>query len=412
MNAHFKHIAQSPLVRDSAKLLSANVIAQVIGLVIYPLLTRLYLPDDFGELNIFLSMGGIITLLSTAELQYAIVLPKDDHKAWNLLQCALTVLIITTLATLWKPLLALYVFVMGLWTLLNYWYTRQQRFSAIARYQVGQSISSAALKSGMGYIHLGSGLIWGSILAPLLSLVSNWFYAGKQSLSGHLKTPWKKDELTTALQEYKNFPCYNLPRSLVNNLGGNLPALILAPVFSLAELGFFGMALTLAFRPINMVSASIYQVLFQQFSEHFNRRESIRPIFRKYVTNAALIAIPCFAILWWFLPTLCGWILGEGWETCGTYIRWMLPWLLCSLLVAPICSLSDVFGQQKKGFLFELLLFVARIGGMSIGLFTHQFIHAVIGYSIGNAVVMALQLIWYTSLVHRYELAQKGDSLS
>lgn len=391
------------LVRNSAQLLSANVFAQALGLAVYPILTRLYAPEDFGALNVFLSMAGIVTLLSTAELQYAIVLPKDDHKAWNVLQCGLIVLAFVSLCCLWKPLLALYVLVMGVWTLLNYWYTRQQQFGHISRYQIGQSVSSAAIKTGMAYTPLSGGLIWGSVLAPLLSLLTNWFYAGRHSIGERWKTPLRKDELLAAASEYRNFPCFNLPRALANNLGCNLPSLLLAPVFGLYALGFFGIALTLAFRPINMISGSIYQVLYQQFSERVHQRASLRPLYRTYLTRAAMIALPGFAALWFALPWLCRMLLGEEWGLTGEYIRWMLPWLLCSLLVAPVCSLCDVFGEQKKGFLFEILLTLARLSGIGLGILTHNILYAVIGYSLGNTLVMALQLAWYSRLVHRYE---------
>ena len=68
---------RSEFGRNSAKLLSSNAIAQIIGLLIYPILSRLYSPDDFGLVNLFLSIGGVITLFATAEYQYAIMLPKS-----------------------------------------------------------------------------------------------------------------------------------------------------------------------------------------------------------------------------------------------------------------------------------------------------------------------------------------------
>lgn len=424
MADRLKNISSSSLVRNSAKLLSANVLAQALALLVYPILTRLYTPEDFGALNLFLSLGGIIALLSTAELQYAIVLPKDENKAWRLIQCGVVVLLTvaaltlgltpifshcTNLSTGHSALLAPYVLFMGLWTLLNYWYTREKQFGAISRYQIGQSISSSAIKIGLGYAPFGGGLIYGSVLAPLIGLLTTWFTAGRRLIGHRWRTAFVKKEMREALREYRNFPCYNLPRSLVGNLGSNLPSLLLAPVFGLTELGFFGMALTLAFRPINMISASIYQVLFQQFSERYNHQSSIISIYRKYISRAALIAISGFAALWFVLPWLCRILLGEGWEITGEYIRWMLPWLLCSLLVAPVCSLCDVFGEQKKGFLFEILLTIARLGGIGIGLLTHNFLYAVIGYSLGNALIMAAQLVWYTGLVHRYEAARRAS---
>ena len=75
------NIFRSDVVRNTTKLLSANVLAQVVGLLIYPLLTRLYSQDDFGLLSLFVSMGGVLALVSTAEYQYSIVLPKDEKTA-------------------------------------------------------------------------------------------------------------------------------------------------------------------------------------------------------------------------------------------------------------------------------------------------------------------------------------------
>ena len=60
-------------VRNVAKLLSANVVAQVIGLLVYPILTRMYTPEDFGLMNLFVSIGSVLVILATAEYYYAIV---------------------------------------------------------------------------------------------------------------------------------------------------------------------------------------------------------------------------------------------------------------------------------------------------------------------------------------------------
>ena len=77
------HLIKSSGVRNFTKLLSANVVAQVIGLVVYPILTRMYAPEDFGLLNLFMSIGGVLAILSTAEYYYAIVLPKEEKDAEN-----------------------------------------------------------------------------------------------------------------------------------------------------------------------------------------------------------------------------------------------------------------------------------------------------------------------------------------
>ena len=134
-----KRLIQSAGARNFAKLLSANVVAQAIGLLVYPVLTRLYAPDDFGLLNLFLSIGGILSILATAEYQYAIVLPKEQSDAvacfhvgalWLLLVsvlCGLPSLFRAQIAALFNvsalatyyAFLCVFILSTGLWNLLN-----------------------------------------------------------------------------------------------------------------------------------------------------------------------------------------------------------------------------------------------------------------------------------------------------
>jgi O-antigen/teichoic acid export membrane protein len=413
---------RSEIVRNSTKLLTANVVAQVVGLLVYPILTRLYSPDDFGLLNLFLSIGGVLVLLATADYQYAIVLPKEDDKARAVFQvgaftticvsvlCLLAIPFSTPIATLfnapnlanWLWLMPFFVLIYALWTLLNYWYTRRKNFGQISAYQVTQSSLGALSKIGFGVTGAtSSGLIVSSIIAPFVALVANICINFKQKLADLLHID--RNACRIVAREYANFPKFSLPRALVNNLSSNLPSLLLTPFFGLANLGFWGMGITLAFRPLNIISASIYQVMFEHITERVNQRQSIAHFLRKFLRLSALIFIPCFAALYFILPWLTSWLLGADWEITGHYIRWMLPWLTMSMLVAPICFLSDIFSKQKIGLLLEILLVCARLAGMLVGIVTNNFYNAIIGYSLGSALVIAVQLAWYISLIVRYE---------
>ena len=415
------NIFHSEVVRNTTKLLSANVIAQVVGLLIYPLLTRLYSQDDFGLLSLFVSMGGVLALVGTAEYQYSIVLPSDEKTAvgsWHIgaiILCCVTLLVALsvpfapqiaglfkapTLAE-WYWLLPLYVFLMGLWALLNYWFSRHKQFGKIGTYQVTQSLVGAGAKAGFGAAGFTSGgLIVSSILAPLTAVGLN-ILTSLKSLNP-LRT-FDKNATLTAARTYRNFPCFSLPRALVNNVSGNLGVWLLTPAFGLTSVGFFGMAITLAFRPLNVICNSIYQVLFQRTSERVQQHQSIRHIFRQLLSKTALIVGVAFLVLYFVLPILCGWLLGDGWEETGELIRLFLPWLFFSMLVAPICFLADVFGKQKIGLVFEILLVTARAAGLLLGIWKQDFHLAVLAYSLSSALVICAQLVWYLSLINRYE---------
>ena len=415
-------IVKSSGVRNFTKLLSANVVAQIIGLVVYPMLTRMYAPEDFGLLNLFLSIGGVLAILSTAEYYYAIVLPKEEKDAEQVLGVGVLWLVTTTvlvglsvafskpISLLFKSpnlasyywLMPLYVFAMGAWNLLNYWYIRHKDYNPISRYQVSQNVLSAGGKLGMGWGGvLQGGMIYSVVVAPLISLLSSWVVARKTLLPAWRRISWRG--VREQGQVYRNFPCFVLPRSFVNMLAGQMPVLLLTPFFGGEAVGFLSLAILLGYTPIGTITRAIYQVMYQHTMEQVHEQKPIGQIFRKFILSASAIIIPVFVGLWFVLPQLTAWLLGAEWHVSGEYIRWMLPWLYVSLLSCSINYLFDVFMKQKWGLFFEVMLAVMRVAGLCIGVWAGNFMLAIMCYSFFTALALVAQIIWMLWQVRRYD---------
>ena len=413
-------IVKSSGVRNFTKLLSANVVAQIIGLVVYPMLTRMYAPEDFGLLNLFLSIGGVLAILSTAEYYYAIVLPKEEKDAEQVLGVGVLWLVTTTvlvglsvafskpISLLFKSpnlasyywLMPLYVFAMGAWNLLNYWYIRHKDYNPISRYQVSQNVLSAGGKLGMGWGGvLQGGMIYSVVVAPLISLLSSWVVARKTLLPAWRRISWRG--VREQGQVYRNFPCFVLPRSFVNMLAGQMPVLLLTPFFGGEAVGFLSLAILLGYTPIGTITRAIYQVMYQHTMEQVHEQKPIGQIFRKFILSASAIIIPVFVGLWFVLPQLTAWLLGAEWHVSGEYIRWMLPWLYVSLLSCSINYLFDVFMKQKWGLFFEVMLAVMRVAGLCIGVWAGNFMLAIMCYSFFTALALVAQIIWMLWQVRR-----------
>lgn len=415
-------IIKSSGVRNFTKLLSANVVAQVIGLVVYPILTRMYAPEDFGLLNLFLSIGGVLAILSTAEYYYAIVLPKEEKDAEQVLGVGVLWLVATTvlvglsvvfsrpISLLFKSpnlvsyywLMPLYVFAMGAWNLLNYWYIRHKEYNPISRYQVSQNVLSSGGKLGMGWGGvLQGGMIYSVVVAPLISLLSSWVSARKTLLPALRRISWRG--VCEQACVYRNFPYFVLPRSFVNMLAGQMPILLLTPFFGGEAVGLLSLAILLGYTPIGTITRAIYQVMYQHTMEQVHEQKPIGQIFRKFILSASAIIIPVFVGLWFVLPDLTAWLLGAEWHVSGEYIRWMLPWLYVSLLSCSINYLFDVFMQQKWGLFFEVMLAVMRVAGLCIGVWAGNFMLAIMCYSFFTALALVAQIIWMLLQVRRYD---------
>jgi len=413
---------KSDIFRNVGKLLSASVIAQVIGLLVYPVLTRLYTPDDFGLLTLFLNIGNILVILATAEYHYAIVLPKEEKEARAVVHLGFLLLVVMTavvgvstlfshqIAAVFKqPELARYywlmpvmVFFMGLWNLLNYWYIRRKEYTRISGYQFSLSLLSAGSKMGFGFGGLtGGGLIWSMVIAPLLSCLLSISLAFKRAI----RPLFGFDAQATRqmAKQYKNFPLFTLPRDFVNLLVGQLPVFVLTPCFGTRDVGFWGMAVLLGFAPISMITKAIYQVLYQYTTERVHNRLPLMSLMRRFTGWTSLIVVPGFALLYCFLPWLTSLLFGQEWAPSGHMIRWMLPWLFMVALTSSTSFLSDVFMKQKVGLYYEILLAVLRVAGVGLGVWMHSFTWAIAGYCIGSAIAVGAQYLWLMQLCRQYD---------
>ena len=97
-----RDIKQMPTFAENVlKLVTGSVIAQGIGVIVAPIIARLFAPEAFGVAALFASITGIIGVVACLRYELAIMLPKTDEEAANLLGASLFfVLIITGISVL------------------------------------------------------------------------------------------------------------------------------------------------------------------------------------------------------------------------------------------------------------------------------------------------------------------------
>ena len=86
-----EHSCSSSFAANVLKLVTGTTFAQVIIVLASPLLTRLYGPEAFGFLALFTSITSIIGVIACMRYEMAIMLPKTDEEAANLLGLCLPV---------------------------------------------------------------------------------------------------------------------------------------------------------------------------------------------------------------------------------------------------------------------------------------------------------------------------------
>lgn len=96
-----KALLKGRFARSVTVLAGGAVLGQAITVLVSPILTRLYSPEDFGVFGVYASILGIVTVIASLRYEYALPLPEDDAIAANILAlCFLLLLGMTGLIAL------------------------------------------------------------------------------------------------------------------------------------------------------------------------------------------------------------------------------------------------------------------------------------------------------------------------
>ena len=403
------------VVRNAGKLLSANILVQGVAFATFPFLSRLFTPADFGLLALFLSIGDMVGRMGTLSLEEVSLLPKRHKEACRISAVGLYSVTIVAFFTLLVVsfdqfaiklfdfpasffLLPLYVLIIGLTQLSTFLFSRFRLYKDISFAITGTGLSNAVFRLLSGFCRLSYvALIVSSLLSQLAGLLIYLARMAKKGFFRLFSFPSYADTKKT-LRKYKEFPVYVMTRNFVNSLSGNLPYFMLVGTFGATEIGLYSMAHTMAFRPINVFSTSVYQVLFEKFSSLKNGNKPLLPLFRGYLKTVFLLALPFFLVCGYFAEELFGVVFGMEWTVSGRYFRIILPWIFMVLLSVPLSSIALVFSKQKWAFWIDIIYLLLRAGSLGLGILLGNMETALTLFSISGALIMGsllcLYLIW------------------
>ncbi len=411
----FSKILKSEFVRNVLTLMTGTAIAQAIQLLISPVLTRLYTPEDFGVLALFMSFVVIIGTISTARYELAIMLPKHKRDAVNILALSLIICTITSLLSLiiilifknqiilllgfeelriWLYFAPITIFFMGVYQAFNYWSTRNKTFTKNAISRVAQSSTVAATNISVGFVNTGPvGLILGAILGQIIgALVLSWktlvnFNNFRKQLSFKL--------IKINAKKYSNFLKINTPHTFVNSLQDNGIVYVIIYFFSKIVLGSYSFAFRILKAPVGLIGGAMSQVFYQKASKAYHDKENIQPLILKMYKNLFLIGFPLFLILFLFTPDIFSFVFSEKWRMAGKIAQIIIPWIFLNFLASPVSSIAIIMNKQKEAMFITFADISLRIVALLIGGYYNDYKLSFILMSITCSMLLIYALFWY-----------------
>lgn len=374
-----KRTLEHGFMRSVGVLMSGSALAQMLLILVLPLLTRLYTPDDFRDLAIYVAILGIVSVAACLRLDLAIALPERDKDAVNLLALALCASAITTAATLIVILvlapqipksrgafLLLCLLPLGVWltssfNALQWWFIRRKQFATVALTRVSQAGAGVGTQVGLSSLSAPVGLIVGHTIASgsgLFVLLRKF-----QKLELSLVKKVSLSRMRVVLSRYKNFPKYSAFETLFNAASVQAPILVIAAFKNDAEVGFLMLAMRVIQAPMGLIGSSVAQVYLSQAAEK-HRRGELGTFTGQIIRGLMKSGIVPLLLLGLVAPFAASFVFGPQWVRTGELVAWMTPWFVMQYIGSPVSVVLQVTGHQRLALglqLFGLCLRVALV---------------------------------------------------
>jgi len=383
----FKKLHASEFARNVGTLMSGTAIAQAIPVLVSPILSRIYSPDDFGILALFMAISIVISVISTGRYELAIMLPEEKRDASNILALAIILTFFTSILTLgliiilkdfianffdepgienWLYLIPLVVLFTGTYNTFNYWSTRHKTFKRNAVSRISQSSVMVGTNLGLGFANFGAiGLIAGYIIGQVIAtIVLSWktlknYTELTKDVSRHL--------IMINARKYRNFLRINTPHAFIGSLQDHGIVYVIMAFFNKAILGSYSFAFRLVTAPASLIGSSIYQVFYQKATTALQEGQDIQPMVLRIYRNLFVIGLPIFTILFFFGPPIFAFVFGEKWVMAGEIASIISPWLFLNFMASPVSCITVIMNKQWQGMMLSIADLGLKITAIVIG---------------------------------------------
>ncbi len=369
-------------------LLSGTTVVLALSYLAQPIITRLYLPDEFGVAGYFVATMTVLISFTSLRYEDALMLPDDDEEAAVVAWLALAVLagftVVISILTIWREPIADMLRMTGVGPFLIWvppallamrigkvaelWLIRAKRFRHVTGGQVAGTTTMVTTRIGVGLppINAGAGGLIGGFLAghtvTMLVLAGSALRHSRRLFVQAFS--WSR--IAKAARRYRRFPLFSTPSALIGALIVRLPVFLLPVYFDETIVGLFILTFNVLSIPLSHVGSAIARVFFIHAAEA-HRDERLSEV--SEIVHKRLVMLGFFPTIALLLtgPDVFDVVFGSDWREAGVYVQYVGPWLFLGAVASPLTRLFDVLERQRMDFGTSILMFVVMTAALVIG---------------------------------------------
>jgi O-antigen/teichoic acid export membrane protein len=394
-------------------------IAQFFPLIFYPLIGRIFTPEEFGLLATLTSITSILAVIATGKYDQAILIADSKEEAANLVGLSLVlsfVFLTTSLLVLllfpnqiadwfnepqlkkWLWLPPINAFVIIIFNCYNEWCVRHKYLPSLSWNKITNATAHTLGKVFFGFVKVtGNGLVMGDLVGRIFSAGSSVCLA------------WKKDKFVFSgisvkqfkllIKKYIDFPKYTLPDQLINSIGFSIPVLFIGAYYNNTEVGYYSMTMQVLSLPISVISRAVRDVFRQRANEDYIKYGNCISIFKRLLIRLTLLGAVATVAIFAVIPWLFSFVLGQQWVIAGQYSQILLPMMMVNFISMSLSGVFIVVRKMRISMYWQIYYTAITIISLLIGFFIFKTLVAtLICFAVGRASAYVI----YIFLSYKY----------
>lgn len=399
--------------RNVAVVAGGTAIAQLVGILLAPLITRLYGPAAYGELSVFLSVINVGASVATLGFALAIVLPKRQAAAAALVQVCTAIAVsagilfiaVLLIALPWLAqsgmsssfrqliwFLPLGIVLVSLVQVLEQWHIRVRAFRHLAFAAILQAVCAGVARVSVGFFWATSmALIVTGVIARAIQ-VGALYFSGRSSISSAAsrlpKSRQRKKSIYAAVaRRHRDFPIFRAPQVLLNTVSRAAPIALLASFFGPSIAAFYAIAQSVLYLPVALVAQSTGRVFLQRLAANAHAGQPLKNDIVKATAILAGIGLLPFGVIGAFGPELFALVFGAEWGEAGQYARWLSIWVFLNFINVPAVQSLALSNSQNILLAWEVITTFLKVTILFLASeLTNSPIHTVAAYAVFGAL--------------------------
>lgn len=400
-----------------------TVIAQMINVLIQPVLTRIVPAETLGIYTYIVSMANIVIPIASLKLEMLVVSETDDTEAQFITDVCIWINLIITAAyfiviligynipglttfnkygvvVFLAPFLAL---TNGIRFLFISYNNRYKKYKLITGVAIIREAVRAAIQVVSGLLSFGVvGQAMGYALSPAvgLHLQAKQYIARKKERK---KLSFEKAK-EVVFKKGRGQILYLVPGQFINSLASSFVTISITTLFSATVLGHYSAGVRLLEIPILFITSNVNKVCYQRFSENVANKRPLTKTLFSLIAVLSVIAFGGFGLLYFIAPRLSEIVFGQGYYIAGVYIKHLCLMYAIRLVATSFNGIFTIFGKQKYELGLNIaLILVAAIAYAfvsKLGLDIEVYL-SIIGF--GYAAVYAILLTGYCVICKKFD---------